>query len=136
MNGQTSLSSRIVGFAKTGLGVGVCVTIGLILESMNVSAPYLVFLPAIAGSCAIAGFRAGLWAIFLSTIGLWLFFLPPDGFELPSYAELGHLAVFVIVTVFLCWIIDGQRRSNDALSRDNVMLGFKISTLMNRNKAH
>jgi K+-sensing histidine kinase KdpD len=123
------------GLAKTALGVGACVAFGLLLEAMNVSAPYLVFVPAIAGSCAIAGFSAGVWAIFLSTFGLWFFFLPPEGFTMPSYGELGHLCVFVLVTVFLCWIIDGQRRSNNALSRDNIMLGFKISTLLNRKKA-
>src|SRR5579862_781837 len=112
--------------------VGCCVGVEMVLEAVNTSAPYLVFLPVVAGACALSGVGAAMWAILFSALSLWYFFLPPYGFSLPGYADLANLSVFVGVALFVCWVIDGLRRANDALTRDNVVLGCKISTLLTR----
>jgi len=126
------MSDRLLRIVSTGVCVALCVACEAALELVSVNAAYLVFVPAIAGSCAIAGFGAALWAIFLSTLGVWYFFLPSGGFALPSYTDAGHLVVFVFVGIFVCWIIDGLRRANENLSHDNVALGVKVSVLLNR----
>jgi K+-sensing histidine kinase KdpD len=136
MKQGSSLSDLVVKMATVASCVGLCIGLETALEVCHVSAPYLIFLPAIAGACAISGLGTALWAICFSAIGLWYFFIPPYGFSVPDYTDFGHLCVFVGVSCFVCWVIDSLRRTNDELSRDNVVLGCKISTLLTRNKAH
>lgn len=129
-------SGQLTKITAIGFGVVLCLAIDIALNSMEIKTPYIALLPGIAGACAIGGFSAALWAIFFSTLGLWYFFIPPGGFALPDFGDFAHLCVFVGVSAFVCWVIDGLRRSNDALSKDNVVLGCKISNLLNRHKAH
>ena len=129
--GMAGLASR---FGATTLAVILSLAIEHLLEGLQVRTPYLVFLPVITGACAISGIGTGLFAIALSALGLWYFFIPPGGFALPSPADFVHLCVFSTVSCFGCWIIDGLQRANDELSRDNVMLGHKIALLLRRKK--
>lgn len=112
--------------------VVACAMLGIILRWAGINAPYLVFVPAIVGICALAGFVLALWTVFFSTLGLWLIFVPPRAFALPKIGDVAHIAIFVGVSIFACWIIDRLRRSNEQLSRDNVVLGCKLSVLLNR----
>lgn len=109
--------------------------LGIALEWINVDAPYLVFLSAVAGICALGGFAVAIWTALFSIVGLWAVFVPPAGFAVPNVDDSVHIGVFIGVCAFVCWIIDGQRRANAELSRDNVALGCKISVLLNRHKA-
>ena len=93
------------------------------------------FIIAIVACCALGGAGHSRLGLVFSAVGLWDFFLPPNGFGWPKYSDAGHLVVFIIVAFFVCWIIDGLRRANDALSRDNVVLGCKITALLKRAKA-
>ncbi len=135
MNQNAHLSVPLFRVSVTALAVILAIAIESTLETMQVSAPYLVFLPVITAVCAIDGFRMGLCAIFFSALGLWYFFIPPGGFDLPNRADFVHLCLFVTVAFFGCWIIDGLRRANDELSRDNVVLGYKVTLLLSRKKA-
>ena len=134
MNKGVRLSDIMWRVAIAALAIILAITVEGLLETVKVSTPYLVFLPVITGICAISGFGMGLCAILFSALGLWYFFIPPAGFELPSPADFMHLCVFVTVAFFGCWIIDGLRRTNDELSRDNFVLGCKISMLLSRKK--
>jgi K+-sensing histidine kinase KdpD len=106
------------------------------LNACGIVVPYLCFIVAIVGCCAVGGWALASWALVFSSFGLWFFFLPPTGFAWPQYSDAGHLVVFVGVAFFVCWIVDGQRRVNDELSRDNVALGCKLSALLRRVKVH
>lgn len=109
-----------------------CAVFGIVLRWIGIDAPYLVFVPAIVGICALAGFILALWTVFFSTLGLWLLFVSPKGFAIPKVGDVAHIAIFVGVSIFVCWVIDGLRRANQQLSRDNVVLGCKLSVLLNR----
>jgi len=135
MNQGFQLSDLTVKVGTIGSCVAACVGLEFVLESFDVAAPYLVFLPVIAGACAISGLGDALWAIFFSAAGLWYFFIPPNGFAVPSICDIAHLGIFVVVSVFVCWVIDGLRRANNDLSRDNFVLGCKVSNLLTRAKA-
>ncbi|HKT17762.1 MAG TPA: DUF4118 domain-containing protein [Stellaceae bacterium] len=134
MNQGAHFSDLMSRLAVTALAVVLAITIEGLLETVKVSTPYLVFLPVVTGICALSGFGMGLCAILFSALGLWYFFIPPHGFDLPSPADFMHLCVFVTVAFFGCWIIDGLKRANDELSRDNFVLGCKISMLLSRKK--
>jgi K+-sensing histidine kinase KdpD len=125
------LTAAIAAFA-----IAPCLVLAEVLNDLNIAVPYLCFIVGIVGCCAIGGWALAAWALVFSSAGLWYFFLPPTGSGWPEYSDAGHLAVFIAVAYFVCWIVDGQRRANHALSRDNVALGCKISALLRRAKAH
>ena len=114
-------------------GIGACVgastLLALAFGMLDMSAPYLAFLPAVALCCMLDGFRAGSIAAVLSACSLWYFLIPPDGFALPDHSDAGHLLVFLGVATVVCWIIELQRRSNDQLAQENFELGYKVSLL-------
>ena len=135
---EESHSFDVVLWAVTAaLAVAPCVMLAEALAKWGgIDVPYLCFIPAIVGCCAIGGWALSSWALVFSALGLWFFFVPPTGFGWPKYGDAAHLIVFIGVSYFVCWIIEGQRRANDVLSRDNVALGYKISALIQRVKAH
>jgi K+-sensing histidine kinase KdpD len=125
----TVLSVAVAAFAVT-----ICALLAAAFAACGIDVPYLCFIIAIVACCALGGWGLAAWALVFSAVGLWDFFLPPSGFGWPRYSDAGHLIVFIIVAFFVCWIIDGLRRANDALSRDNVVLGVKLSALLRRAK--
>lgn len=124
------LSAAVAAFA-----VAACAVLAKAFAAFGIDVPYLCFIIAIVACCALGGWALAAWALVFSAVGLWDFFLPPTGFGWPRYSDAAHLIVFVIVAFFVCWIIDGLRRANDALSRDNVVLGVKLTALLKRAKA-
>ncbi len=135
MDKGSYFSGQLTKISVIGLCVGLCLLLDIALDSLEIKTPYLTLMPAIVGACAIGGFGAALWAIFFSSLGLLYFFILPMGSALPIYCDLAHLGVFIGIALFACWIIDGLKRTNAQLSRDNVVLGCKISVLLNRIKA-
>lgn len=121
--------------AVAALAVVGCALLAEAFAAFGIDVPYLCFIIAIVACCALGGWGLAAWALVFSAVGLWDFFLPPTGFGWPKYSDAGHLIVFIIVAFFVCWIINGLRRANDALWRDNVVLGVKISALLKRAKA-
>lgn len=131
--------SRALNFVLTAaigaLGIVPCAVLAELLRRAGVDVPYLCFLVGIVACCAFGGWALAAWALVFSALGLWYFFLPPSGFGWPEYSDAAHLIVFIGVSFFACSIIDGQRRANDELTRDNVVLGCKLSSLLKRAKA-
>jgi K+-sensing histidine kinase KdpD len=133
---QGSRTSTIaISAAVAALAVTGCALLAEAFAAFGIDVPYLCFIIAIVACCALGGWALAAWALVFSAVGLWDFFLPPNGFGWPKYSDAGHLLVFIIVAFFVCWIIDGLRRANNALSRDNVVLGCKITALLKRAKA-
>jgi K+-sensing histidine kinase KdpD len=133
---QGSRTANIVLSALVaGIAVTACALLAAGFAAFGIDVPYLCFIIAIVACCALGGWALAAWALVFSAVGLWNFFLPPSGLGWPKYSDTAHLIVFVIVAFFVCWIIDGLRRANDALSRDNVVLGVKLSALLKRAKA-
>ncbi|HEV8013946.1 MAG TPA: DUF4118 domain-containing protein [Stellaceae bacterium] len=132
---ESRLFDIVVSAVIAALAVALCVLLSEILRTGGVDVPYLCLILAIVGCCAIGGWALASWALVFSAVGLWYFFLPPTGSGWPEYSDAAHLIVFIAVSFFVCWIVDGQRRANDALARDNVALGCKLSALLRRAKA-
>jgi len=114
-------------------GIVLCVVLSTVLAALfhdfNVNAPYLSFLPAVALCCLYGGTSAGVAAALLGGFSLWYFFLPPDGFALPTLKDAAHVAVFLAVSSFTCWIITLLRRANQQLVQENFELGYKVGLM-------
>jgi K+-sensing histidine kinase KdpD len=99
------------------------------LAEININGQYQVFLPTIVFCCWLHGFRGAVVSSLLSAVILWYFFVPPPGFALPDLSETGHLLIFVGVAIFVCLIVDRERRTNAQLMQENFELGYKVSLL-------
>lgn len=121
--------------AIAAVAVALCALITELLYLCGVDVPYLCFLAVTVAGCALGGWALASWTLVFSTIGIWCFFARLTHVGWPKHGDAAHLIVFIAVAFFVCWIIDGLRRANDALSRDNVVLGCKISALLRRAKA-
>jgi K+-sensing histidine kinase KdpD len=97
---------------------------------LHTHSQYLAFLPSIILCSRFYDFGCAVVSEILSTVALWGWFVPPDGFALPSIDETGHLLGFVLVASFLCWIVRRDRRSHAALARENFELGYRVSFLL------
>jgi K+-sensing histidine kinase KdpD len=135
MQEESRAVDLVLSAVTSAVAVVPCLAITEFLDEIGIEVPYLCFIPAIVGCCAVGGWALASWALVFSTLGVWYFFLPPAGFGWPEYGDAAHLIVFIVVSFFVCWVIDGQRRTNNALSRDNVALGYKVSALLQRFKA-
>jgi K+-sensing histidine kinase KdpD len=135
MDQGSRTATIVLSAALAAVAVACCALLAGAFAAAGIDVPYLCFIIAIVACCAFGGWTLAAWALVFSAVGLWNFFLPPTGFGWPRYSDTAHLIVFVIVAFFVCWIIDGLRRANDALSRDNVVLGCKITALLKRAKA-
>jgi len=123
------LSDQLLRLASIVGCVGAGTLFALVFAMLDMSAPYLAFLPGIALCCMLDGLSAGSGAALLSALSLWYFMIPPPGFALPERSDVGHLLVFLAVATVVCWIIEWQRRSNDQLAQENFELGYKVSLL-------
>lgn len=110
--------------------VGIGALLAYLSTLLNTHSQYLAFLPSIILCSRFYDFACALIAEILSALALWDWFIPPDGFALPSADEAGHLLGFVLVASFLCWVVRRDRRSNAELSRENFELGYRVSYLL------
>jgi K+-sensing histidine kinase KdpD len=110
--------------------VGIGALLAYLSTLLNTHSQYLAFLPSIILCSRFYDFACALIAEILSALALWDWFIPPDGFALPSADEAGHLLGFFLVASFLCWVVRRDRRSNAELSRENFELGYRVSYLL------
>jgi K+-sensing histidine kinase KdpD len=126
---ERSVVERLLVNALIAACTGLSTLLADAFTALDMPMPFLTFLPSVAVWCLVDGLLAGVTATALSVLSLWLFLLPPDGFALPDWGDLGHLFVFVSVAALVCWIIEFQRRSNYQLAQENFELGYKVSLL-------
>jgi K+-sensing histidine kinase KdpD len=125
---------RAVHTVVNALMVLALVAVGALLAYLSslthTHAQYLVFLPSIILCSRFYDFACAVMAEILSALALWDWFIPPDGFALPSADDAGHLLGFVLVASFLCWLVRRDRGSNPELSKENFELGYRVSFLL------
>jgi hypothetical protein len=125
--------------AIVGAAIAFGVLAGLAFDAIEVNAPYLSLLPGVVISSLLGGFRLGAVATILSGGSLRYFFVEPCySLGLPKVSDSLHILLFLGVSLLICYAIDMLIRSNDALSRDNFVLGHKVFVLLRemRSKAH
>jgi len=118
-------SDLSVPFVGAALFMVVSAGLARLTFVVDIDAPFQSFIPGIVLSCLVFGFAAGVAAAAMSEVILWYYFVPPPGFALPDFTDLGRLCFFLAITLFLCRIITWLRRTNEALAQENFELGYK-----------
>jgi K+-sensing histidine kinase KdpD len=127
--GELHPAELLAGSAEICVCVGLSALLAAGCVELQVNGIFPLFLPAIVLCCWLRGVAGAAAATLLSMLILWYFFLPPDGFVLPTLREDGHLVVFLGVAVFVCRIIIRQRQANAELMQENFELGYKVFLL-------
>lgn len=127
---QQSALHAIVSMLMVCMLVAVGALLAHLSTLLHTHSQYLAFLPSIILCSRFYDFGCAAMANILSALALWDWFIPPDGFALPSIDEAGHLLGFVLVASFLCWVVRRDRRSNAELAKENFELGYRVSFLL------
>ena len=116
------------------LSICAWVAVGALLAYLSTllhtHSQYLAFLPSVILCSRFYSVIGAVTSQLLSTLALWNWFVPPEGFAIPNLEDGGHLLGFVLVASFLSWMIRQERRSNAQLTRENCELGYRVSFLL------
>ena len=97
------------------------------LATFHIEAPYMVLFLGIVATVIIGGGVAGIFAVLLSALLTWFFFIPPLwSFALPSAPYAITVVVFVVVGIAACRLYDRQRQTIDELASANTDLRTKL----------
>ena len=127
---QQNAIHAIVNLLMVCVWVAVGTLLAYLSTVLHTHSQYLAFLPAIILCSRFYDLACALMSEILSTLALWGWFVPPDGFALPSPDEVGHLLGFILVASFLCWFVRRDRRSKAALEKENFELGYRVTYLL------
>jgi K+-sensing histidine kinase KdpD len=127
---QQNAIHAVVNLLMVCVWVAVGALFAYLSTVLHTHSQYLAFLPGIILCSRFYDVGCAVLSETLSTIALWGWFVPPDGFALPSPDEVGHLFGFVLVASFLCWFVRRDRRSTAELEKENFELGYRVSYLL------
>jgi len=116
------------GFALTlVLLMAFATAVGLGLRHLGVDDPELALVPAVVVLWLINGVGGGIFAVLVATVITWYIFLPPQwSFRIADSAELWELMIYVAVTCFVCYVIEGQKKRITGLLADNLALNRRL----------
>jgi K+-sensing histidine kinase KdpD len=105
----------------------VATAIGLGLKRLGVDDPELALVPAVILLWLIDGLGGGISAVIVATGIAWYIFLPPQwSFRIADASELWELIIYVAVTGFICYVIEGQKKRITELLADNLALNRRL----------
>ena len=116
-------------------GVALCTTaiaalVALTLATLEIQAPYLVFLIAVVVADMWAGGIAGISASVLSMLFTWFFFMPPQwSFAFPTLGDGLTIALLFSVALFISHLWHNQRQTIEDLTDENFSLRSRLQKL-------
>lgn len=122
---QTFRTKPVKGYAAALAGVAVCFGVRLALGDA-LSAPFLLFFPAIIIGTFLGGFGAGVASVVTSALLAWYFFIPPYHSVDITTANLGAVGVFVITGIFgvmiISWLMEIADHVTDFDAHEQALL--------------
>ena len=115
--------------------VALCTTaiaalVALMLATLEIQAPYLVFLIAVVVADMWAGGIAGISASVLSMLFTWFFFMPPQwSFAFPTLGDGLTIALLFSVALFISHLWHNQRQTIEDLTDENFSLRSRLQKL-------
>jgi len=90
----------------------IALFVTVLAPTLGLNAPYLLPIAGVMTAAWYAGLWAGLFTCFTVMIGLAYYLLPPPlSFRVASADDILRLAMFAVVSLFMCAIIDRGRRN-------------------------
>jgi len=90
--------------------------------------PFLyLFFPAVMASAWMGGRAAGLFAVFLSTLGVEYFFVPPFYSFSINATDTAYFGAFIVCALVASWVSASKKKSEEALTEARDQLEFRVS---------
>jgi C4-dicarboxylate-specific signal transduction histidine kinase len=90
--------------------------------------PFLyLFFPAVMASAWLGGRAAGLFAVFLSTLGVAYFFVPPFYSFSINATDTAYFAAFIVCALVASWVSASKKKSEEALTEARDLLEYRVS---------
>ena len=98
-----------VAIGLVGLAASLRFLVGLFEQGVVY---FALFYPAVVIATLLSGYRAGIVALVLSVIAVWLLFLPPP-FSVALKEPAAHLNIvlFIASSALLIWLSEGYRKA-------------------------
>lgn len=96
---------------------------------------FAVCYPALLIVTLIAGFRAGLFALIISTLAFWWAFVPEYySFTLPTTVDATNIWLYIVVGLAVLWISEQYRRSHSKLLVERARNELLVREMQHRTK--
>lgn len=96
---------------------------------------FAVFYPAVVLATLLSGYRAGLVALVLSLLVVWILFLPPHyTIQLKAPAAHVNLALFSVSSGLLIWLSNGYRNLVYDLREEKVLRDLLLDEVRHRSR--
>jgi C4-dicarboxylate-specific signal transduction histidine kinase len=90
--------------------------------------PFLyLFFPAVMASAWLGGRAVGLFAVFLSTVGVAYFFVPPFYSFSINATDTAYFAAFIVCALVASWVSASKKKSEEALTEARDLLEYSVS---------
>jgi C4-dicarboxylate-specific signal transduction histidine kinase len=90
--------------------------------------PFLyLFFPAVMASAWIGGRAAGLFAVFLSTLGVGYFFVPPFYSFSINATDTTYFGAFIVCALVASWVSASKKKSEETLTEARDLLEYRVS---------
>jgi C4-dicarboxylate-specific signal transduction histidine kinase len=90
--------------------------------------PFLyLFFPAVMASAWLGGRGAGLFAVFLSTLAVAYFFVPPFYSFSINATDIAYFAAFIVCALVASWVSASKKSSEQALTEARDLLEYRVS---------
>jgi signal transduction histidine kinase len=122
------MHSRFLKYSVTALIIGLALVCQLLLYSVTpVSAPFMFFTFIVLLTTWFLGWRAGIFATFLSTLALEYFFINPIGFFLRSPVDYLTSVIFLAGSGFIVCLVEAKRRADKRVVALNNQLEARVA---------
>jgi PAS domain S-box-containing protein len=129
---QSGVSRRPAKSTLRGYGIALCfVALALVLTLLLQHLfpyPFLfLFFGAVMASAWLGGMAAGFFAVFISTLAVDYFFVPPlYSFAINATAET-YFAAFIVCALVASWVSSAKKESEEALKEARDQLEIRVS---------
>jgi C4-dicarboxylate-specific signal transduction histidine kinase len=125
MTKLTRLAVRAYGIALILVAAALVST--LLLRNLFPYPFLYLFFPAVMASAWIGGRAAGLFAVFLSTLGVGYFFVPPFYSFSINATDTTYFAAFIVCALVASWVSASKKKSEEALTEARDLLEYRVS---------
>jgi C4-dicarboxylate-specific signal transduction histidine kinase len=107
--------------------VAVALVSTLLLRSLFPYPFLYLFFPAVMASAWIGGRAAGLFAVFLSTVGVAYFFVPPFYSFSINATDTTYFGAFIVCALVASWVSASKKKSEETLTEARDLLEYRVS---------
>jgi C4-dicarboxylate-specific signal transduction histidine kinase len=128
----TRALARLANSAIRPYGTALLLVAGALVSTLLLRGlfpyPFLyLFFPAVMASAWLGGRAVGLFAVFLSTLAVAYFFVPPFYSFSINATDIAYFAAFIVCALVASWVSASKKSSEQALTEARDLLEYRVN---------